>query len=110
MKNLLTPHITEKSYQGYADESIASTYTFIVKPNVDKFMVKKLVEKEFKVKVADVRIINLPGKKRRFKNIAGQTSPISKAIVRLKKGDHISAFDIDTKEEKSDKQKTEDKA
>ena len=40
-------------------------------------------------------MIKLPGKVRRFKGIAGKTSTFKKAIVRLKKGDTIKAFDIE---------------
>ena len=85
---------------------------FIIKPvDFNKFIsvikmienfkqIKKLVEKEFKVTVTDVRNVNLPGKTRKFKGVNGKTSPIRKAIVQLKKGDRIAAFDVeDTKQE-----------
>ena len=101
MKHLLAPHITEKAYAGISEQkSLPSTYIFKVNAALSKETVKELVEKEFKVSVVDVRIINLPGKARRFRGIQGRTSPIKKAVVRLKVGDSIAAFDIDTKKEK----------
>ena len=87
---LLTPHITEKSYQGAAN----AQYTFKLAPRVDKSLVKKLVEKEYKVKVVSVHIVNLPAKIRRYRNTLGKTSPVSKAIVRLLPGQKIAEFDI----------------
>jgi len=95
MKAALTPHVTEKSYAGIHEEKGAtSTYTFRVAPKLTKELVKKFVEREFKVTVVDVRIVNLPGKKRRFKNITGRTSDRKKAIVRLAPDQKIAAFDL----------------
>ena len=102
MKQII-PHITEKAYRGIAEDSkSASTYVFKIKGDLDKADIKKAIETEYKVSVTDVRTINLPGKVRRFRNVTGKTSPITKAVVSLKKGDKIAAFDIDEK-------KTEDK-
>ena len=102
MKNI-TPHITEKSYQGISeDKKVASTYTFLVDGSLDKTFIKKQIEKQFSVTVEDVRTVNLPGKVRRFKSIVGKTVPRSKAIVRLKKGDRIAAFDIEDKDKKTE--------
>jgi len=95
MKHLI-PRITEKSYRGIAtDGEEASTYTFTVKGDLDKAQIKKLIEDEHKVTVVDVRTINLPGKVRRFKNIKGNVSGATKALIRLKAGDRIAAFDIE---------------
>lgn len=95
MKNLLTPHITEKAYRTITEKSDQPlTYTFKIHPGLSKHDVKRVVEKEFKVTVLAVRVINLPGKNRRFKGIIGKTSPTKKAVVQLKKGDRIAAFDI----------------
>lgn len=94
MKKLLLPHITEKSYRTITEKNDQpNTYTFKVHDNLDKHHVKRLIEKEFKVTVLDVRIANIPGKTRRFKGIVGHTSPVKKAIVKLKKGDRIADFD-----------------
>lgn len=95
MKHLITPHVTEKSYAGISDEKgAASTYTFRIKADLTKDIVKRVVEREFKVTVTDVRIVNLPGKARRFKGVKGKTSARKKAIVRLTAGQKIAAFDL----------------
>ena len=104
MKYVFAPHITEKSYAGISeDKKVASTYTFKIRPDVSKDDIKALVEKEFKVTVEGVRIINLPSKNRRFKGVKGQTSARKKAIVRLKAGDRIAAFDIADKSAEDNK-------
>jgi len=104
MKYVFAPHITEKSYAGISeDKKVASTYTFKVRPDVSKEDIKALVEKEFKVTVEDVRMINLPGKARRFRGVKGQTSARKKAVVRLKAGDRIAAFDINDQQAEDNK-------
>lgn len=97
MKAALIPHVTEKAYAGIKEAGkVASTYVFKVAFEMNKASVKKMVESQFSVSVTDVRIIRLPGKQRTFKGVAGRTSAIKKAVVRLKPGDRISAFDTDT--------------
>jgi large subunit ribosomal protein L23 len=104
MKQALVPHITEKSYAGISDEKgAANTYTFRVRPGITKEIVKRVVEREFKVTVTDVRIINLPGKARRYRGQVGRTSDRKKALVRLAAGQKIAAFDLP--EEKAEKDK-----
>ena len=104
MSKTLTPHITEKSYALISEEKgVSNHYTFRVPKNLRKEMIKAMVEREFKVTVEDIRTINLPGKVRMFKGVAGHTQAIKKAVVRLKSGDRIAAFDIDTKKSDSDK-------
>lgn len=99
MKLAFAPHITEKTYKTIElSSSTGSTYTFKVNKDLDKGLIKKLIEREYKVSVEAVNIVNLPGKVRHFKGITGKTSTTKKALVRLKKGDTIAAFDIeDTK-------------
>lgn len=99
MNKNLTPHITEKSYRGISeDKKSSSSYTFNVPTSLTKETIKRTVEKEYKVSVEDVRIINIPGKRRRFKGIRGVTQATKKAIVRVKAGDRIAAFDIEEKQ------------
>lgn len=104
MKALLTPHITEKSYAGITEEKgKASTYVFRVARTLSKEVIKRIIEREFKVTVADVRIVNLPAKARRFKGIQGKTQARKKALVRLMPGQKIAAFDLP--EEKAEETK-----
>ena len=98
MKSPLVPHITEKAYAGVKETgNESSTYVFRVAFEMNKSSVKTMVESAFKVSVVDVRITRLPGKVRRFKGIEGKTSNRKKAVVRLKAGDRIAAFDVETK-------------
>lgn len=97
MKSPLVPHITEKAYSGVKEAgSEASTYVFRIAFEMNKASVKTMVESAFKVSVTDVRIVRLPGKVRKFKGVAGTTSNRKKAVVRLKPGDRIAAFDVES--------------
>jgi large subunit ribosomal protein L23 len=97
MNYILKPHVTEKAYAGIHDEAkIANTYTFRVARDADSAHVKAMVEKQFDVSVINVRMINLPSKSRTFKGVAGRTSGRRKALVRLKVGQRIAAFDETT--------------
>ena len=96
MKASIRPHITEKTYRTIEKNSeTGSVYTFKVNSSHNKETIRTFVEREYKVSVVSVNIVRLPGKVRRFKGIAGKTSVVKKALVRLKKGDTISAFDIE---------------
>lgn len=101
MKPLLTPHVTEKSYAGISDEkNAANIYTFKVGGSLTQESIKRIIEREFKVTVTDIRIVNLPGKARRFKGVKGMTSARKKAIVRLARGEKIAIFDLPDQDEK----------
>lgn len=102
MKHAIQPHVTEKTYRTIELSSkTGSTYIFKVNLDITKDIVRKLVEKNYKVSVTSVNMVRIPGKVRRFKGILGKTSSFKKAIVRLKKGDTIAAFDVeDTKTDK----------
>ncbi|CAN5185515.1 50S ribosomal protein L23 [soil metagenome] len=100
MKTPLAPHITEKAYALISEEKgIANHYTFKVARTLRKEHIKAMIEREFSVTVTNIRTINLPGKVRIFKGKAGHTQATKKAIVRLKVGDKIAAFDQPTTEE-----------
>jgi large subunit ribosomal protein L23 len=88
----IKPRITEKAYRIAGDGSVR-TYTFVVPVALDKETVKKIVEQTYKVSVTDVRTVTTQGKVRRFKGVAGRTSNFKKALVRLKAGETIAAFD-----------------
>ena len=88
----IKPRVTEKAYRT-AGEGNVRTYTFVVPIALDKETIKKVVEKTHKVTVVDVRTVTTPGKVRRFKGVAGRTSNFKKALVRLKAGETIAAFD-----------------
>lgn len=85
---LKRPVISEKSV-GLVEEN---KYSFWVDPAANKIEVKAAVEKMFKVKVVDVRTINVHGKMKRVGKYTGKTADRKKAIVTLQAGDRIEGF------------------
>jgi len=61
-----------------------AVYTLVVHKSATKVSVKKVFEVIFKAEVISVNVINVPGKKRRFKGKMGMKSGFKKAIVRVK--------------------------
>lgn len=82
---LVRPIVTEKA----AALAVSSKYIFAVNPRANKPEIKKSIQKVYKVHVTDVKILNLPGKGRRYGKAKGQTSEVKKAIVTLKQGEKI---------------------
>ena len=78
--------VTEKSTDA-RDKS--NKYFFEVNRNANKVEISEAVEKLFKVKVADVRVMHVLGKKKRMGRTIGQKSSWKKAIVTLVAGNHI---------------------
>jgi large subunit ribosomal protein L23 len=78
--------VTEKSTLA-RDES--NKYIFEVDRKANKVEISKAVEKLFKVKVVDVRVMHVLGKKKRSGKVMGQKSSWKKAIVTLTVGNHI---------------------
>ncbi len=94
MKNpLLRPWLTEKSTRLTEQKG---QYVFQVKPDADKFDIKKAVEQKFGVDVTSVRTVNCLGKsKRQYTRkglIAGKKSDWKKAIVTLANGQVIDYY------------------
>lgn len=84
---LREPHTSEKSTI-VADK--LKQFTFKVLKTATKLEIKEAVEQFFNVKVDSVTVVNVKGKKKRFKQIAGQRSDWKKAYVSLQSG-----YDID---------------
>ena len=78
--------ITEKSTAA-KDES--NKYIFEVDRRANKIEVATAVEKIFKVKVLDVHVMNIVGKKKRVGRIMGEKRSWKKAIVTLAPGNRI---------------------
>ena len=87
MQVLLTPRVTEKSTL-LADKH--RQFVFKVVKNATKPEVKQAVEKMFAVEVEAVRVINMKGKRKTFRQKRGRRADWKKAYVKLKAG-----FDID---------------
>lgn len=81
------PIVTEKTTL----LSEQNKYSFYVDKSAEKLTVKKAIEEIFKVKVKKINILNVKGKKKRFKGIIGQQVNRKKAIVTLEK-DHTIDF------------------
>ena len=83
------PLITEKS-QIQRDDT--NTVAFEVDRRANKIDVKRAVEAQFKVKVAEVRIASMHGKVRRQGRFVGRQPDWKKAYVRLAKGEKTIEF------------------
>jgi len=84
---LREPHTSEKSTI-MADKF--KQFTFKVLKTATKSEIKLAVEHMFDVKVKNVSVINVKGKKKRFKQLSGKRSDWKKAFVSLQSG-----YDID---------------
>ena len=83
------PLITEKSTELREEGNIVA---FEVARNANKIQVKRAVEAQFKVKVAEVRISNMHGKTRRQGRFVGRRPDWKKAYVRLAAGEKPIEF------------------
>jgi large subunit ribosomal protein L23 len=82
--------ITEK---GTKLRSAANAYVFRVHPAANKIEIAAAVEKIFTVSVTQVRTMNRKGKPKRLGRFLGNRSSWKKAVVTLKSGQAIEAFD-----------------
>ena len=80
--------ITEKA----VNISALRKYIFIVDRKANKPEVKKAIEGIYKIKVADVNMVNVRGKSKRLGRSLGKTSAFKKAIVTLKEGHKIDVL------------------
>ncbi|MCX5843113.1 MAG: 50S ribosomal protein L23 [Syntrophaceae bacterium] len=81
--------ITEKSTVA-KDEN---KYVFEVDRRANKIEVAKAVEKLFKVKVLNVHVMNVTGKKKRIGRILGEKRSWKKAVVTLAPGSRIEIYE-----------------
>ncbi len=86
---LRRPLITEKST--LLKEQ--NRYAFEVARGTTKHQVKEAVEIGFKVKVAKVNVMTVPGKMRRFGRRQVKTPSWKKAVVTLESGQKIELFE-----------------
>jgi large subunit ribosomal protein L23 len=82
--------ITEKSTIA---RDAANQYNFEVHDRANKIEIGRAVEKLFKVKVLSVRVMNVPGKKKRTGRTIGQRSSWRKAVVTLAPGNRIETME-----------------
>ncbi len=74
---IIAPHVTEKTA---ANEK---QIVFKVLKDATKSEIKEAVEKLFEVKVEAVRVVNVKGKRKNFRQISGKRSDVKKAYISL---------------------------
>jgi large subunit ribosomal protein L23 len=82
--------ITEKSTIA-KDEN--NKYVFEVDRRANKIQIAGAVEKLFKVKVMEVHVMNMRGKKKRIGRIMGEKRSWKKAIVTVAPGSRIEIYE-----------------
>ncbi len=105
--NIQRPVITEKSLE----RASRGWYTFAVTKSAKKGAIAAEVEKMYHVNVTGVRTIAVHGKVRRTGRsmIRTKKPDWKKAVVQLKAGQKIDAFEVTTKEEPVQEAKKEAK-
>ncbi|MFH1749397.1 MAG: 50S ribosomal protein L23 [bacterium] len=84
-------------------QSANGKYVIEVDSNANKPEIKKQIQQLFKVKVKGVNSLNYPAYKTTFKQKAGKSKAVKRMVVTLEKGQKISEFEFDTKEDKDSK-------
>ncbi len=101
--HVLKPRLSEKSF---GLSQTRNTYAIDIPVGINKYEVAEAVEKQFDVKVIDVRIVNRAGKVKRIINTSGKRSSnrhgtqasLRKAYVVLAEGSHLPFFAAEEKE------------
>ena len=83
--SIISPNVTEKS----TSLSEFNKVVFKVSKNANKKLIKKNIEKIFKVNVVKVNTINIREKVKMVRNKKAYKSGYKKAIITLKKGQNI---------------------
>ncbi len=89
-KIIRRPLVTEKSTQ---QKEGSNQYVFEVQKDANKIEIQSAVERLFKVKVLQVRTVNVLGKLKRLGRRYGKRPDWKKATVTLKEGDRIDFFE-----------------
>jgi large subunit ribosomal protein L23 len=87
---LRRPLVTEKNT---AIQAPQGKYAFEVAAGANKDLVKRAVEKAFKVTVTRVNMMTVPGRGRMARGRIVMTPSWKKAVVTLKPGDKIELFE-----------------
>ena len=85
LDKIISPNVTEKS----TSLSEFNKFVFKVDKNANKKLIKKNIEKIFKVNVIKINTINMKGKVKLVKNKKSFKPGYKKAIITLKKGQSI---------------------
>ena len=94
MNFVIKPMVTEKMTK--TTEKFSNRYGFIVRPEANKFQIKKEIEGLYNVTVVDVNTMRYAGKRSsrytRAGLIRGKKNAFKKAIVTLKDGEMIDFY------------------
>ena len=86
---IIKPLITEKSTH---QQTTRNSYAFQVHAGANKHQIKDAIERQYNVKVTDVRTMNRKGKPRRSRYKMSTTSDWKKAVVVLDENSRIELF------------------
>ena len=86
---IIKPLVTEKSTHL---QQTRNSYAFQVNPDANKHQIKTAIEKQYNVRVKDVRTMNRKGKPRRSRHAMTTTSDWKKAVVVLDENSRIELF------------------
>lgn len=86
MNVLIGPYVSEKSQRISENDN---AFVFRVRRDATKPDIKAAVELMFEVKVANVNVVNVGGKQKRFGQRLGRRQDFKKAYVRLAPGQKI---------------------
>jgi large subunit ribosomal protein L23 len=89
MNVLIGPYVSEKQARIAENDN---AFVFRVRRDATKPDIKAAVELMFEVKVADVNVVNVAGKKKRFGQRLGRRQDFKKAYVRLAPGQKIESL------------------
>lgn len=84
------PHIAEK---GNLQKELFNQIVLKVDKRANKIEIRKAVEALFKIKVLEVKTLNIKGKKRRIGRNMGKRPDWKKAVVKLAPGENIEFFE-----------------
>lgn len=87
---IVRPLVTEKSHDQL---DRLGAYTFVVAKDANKIEIAQAIEKQFNVKVRDVRTMRYAGKQKRMGRWVGRKASWKKAVVTLVPGDSIEIFE-----------------
>ena len=86
---IIKPLVTEKSTH---QQTTRNAYAFQVNPAANKHQIKEAIERQYNVKVTDVRTMNRKGKPRRSKTKMTKTADWKRAVVVLEEDSRIDLF------------------
>ena len=87
---LVRPLVTEKTHEQLDRHG---AYTFVVANDANKIEIANAIEKQFNVKVKNVRTMRYAGKEKRMGKWVGRKAAWKKAVVTLAEGDSIEIFE-----------------